>query len=44
MVEHRTFNPPVPGSSPGGPTFLLTGDQMTWFEDLKKAIEELDWI
>lgn len=20
MVEHRTFNPMVPGSSPGGPT------------------------
>ena len=23
LAEHRTFNPQVPGSSPGGPTILF---------------------
>ena len=28
LAEHRTFNPQVPGSIPGGPTIFTTGDKM----------------
>ena len=28
LAEHRTLNPQVPGSIPGGPTIFTTGDKM----------------